>query len=241
MIGQAIDLGGQRYNIVILAGGSGTRMGIASDYIPKALTKLGNRRAIDYIIDRYQNVVHRIIIGTHSHADLLESYVRGNYPSYDIEFTYEDKLVNNAVSATYAIDRADIKYPTIVTFCDLLVVSNPIIHINTAYVANKFTKGNVGTFRHTLDGTNFLRVDALKIHENPIKLENELGVLGHFVFGNTVKLKELVLKKFTYVRDFTIDIVAPYILIPEIVETVYEFGTDSDLETVRRLWENAKY
>ena len=89
MIGQAISIKNKKYNIIILAGGAGSRMGNASDFIPKALSKIGSKRAIDYIIERYSIVAHKFIIGVCYHSDLLKSYIKGNYSNLDIEFSEE--------------------------------------------------------------------------------------------------------------------------------------------------------
>lgn len=225
MIGQAVSITGKKYNIIILAGGNGSRMGEQSDYIPKALSQIGNRRAIDYIIERYINVAHKIIIGTCKHADILEAYVKGRFPVSNIEFSREEELYNNAVSTMYALDHADSRYGTIVVFCDLIVVSNTIIKDDNILVAGNTTKGKVGTFRHTD--------------------RNGRGILGNFTFSDTTWLKAVTytnhcLKRF---EDLTEDIVMEYSKkIPVLTEecgTVFEFGTEEDLLEVRKMWEDA--
>lgn len=227
MIGRAYSADGTKYNVVILAGGNGTRMGEQSDYIPKALSLIGNKRAIDYIIERYYNVAHKFIIGTCRHADLLESYVKGRFPASPIEFSREDELVNNAVSTLYCLDYADSRYGTIILFCDLIVISNPEIKDNYILVAGENTKGNVGTFRHT---DRFGR-----------------GILGHFVVGNTSLLKATAYHRHYEGRlnDLTEDVIMEYSnkikIDTEECLKVYEFGNENDLQEVRRLWEDAKH
>lgn len=224
MIGKAYSATGKKYNVIILAGGNGSRMGDQSDYIPKALSVLGSRRAIDYIIDRYANIAHKIIIGTCKHADLLESYVKGRFPATNIQFNREDELQNNAISTLYCLDYADSRYGTLILFCDLIVVSNPEIRDDTILVAGEETKGKVGTFRHQ---DRFGR-----------------GILGHFCFGNTKLLKYKAYKAAFKgsLNDLTEDIVMQYSLVSgletELCEYVYEFGNENDLKEVRRLWEN---
>jgi GTP:adenosylcobinamide-phosphate guanylyltransferase len=226
MLGKAITLNGDRYNVVILAGGNGTRMGEQSNYIPKALSQFGERRAIDYIIERYESIAHKFIIGTGKHYDLIEYYVRGRFPSLPIEFSRETSLKNNAVSTLYCLDHADTSHPTLILFCDLLVVSNFVLERDTILVAGKNTTGKVGTFRHT---DRFGR-----------------GILGHFSFGNTSLLKSIAYYKYYRERlfDLTEDIVMDYNKeIPMRLEEcgkVYEFGNNSDLEEVRKLWETEK-
>lgn len=223
MIGQAISLDGKKYNVIILAGGNGSRMGEQSDYIPKALSQLGNKRAIDYIIERYMNVAHKIIIGTCKHADLLESYVKGRFPRLYIKFSREDHLENNAISTMYCLDHADSRYPTIVLFCDLIVVSNPEIKDDTFLVADENTKGKIGTFRH---------------HDRYGR-----GILGHFTFGNTVDLKWITYANYSNntLKDLTESVLMDYNeenrVEPILCQKVYEFGNENDLQEVRKLWE----
>lgn len=225
MIGQAVSTLGKKYNVIILAGGSGTRMGEQSDYIPKALSQIGNKRAIDHIIERYLGIAHKLIIGTCTHADILEAYIKGRFPVSNIEFSRETELHNNAHSTLYALDHADSRYGTIIVFCDLIVVSNQIVRDDTILVVDKDTRGKVGTFRHT---DRFGR-----------------GILGNFIFSNTYLLKSIAYSNFYSMNfeDLTENIVMEYSRsIPmntEVCEVVYEFGTENDLEEVRKLWESA--
>jgi NDP-sugar pyrophosphorylase family protein len=252
MLGRAISETGRKYNIIILAGGAGSRMGTASDYIPKALTKLGNQRAIDYIIERYSSVAHKFIIGIGYHADLLKSYLLGQYKNLDIEFSYEEpsKMANNAISTIYCLDHADSRYSTIVTFCDLLIASNFYVHDNTVLVAKPgITKGRVGTFRHVIPDTSSSAIFHILEKDPPVSfnelLEIENGVLGTFIFGDTKVLKSCAYNSRIVYKDFTKNIVFQYTLQDYIHLTyepcklVYEFGNELDLAEVRRGWENA--
>lgn len=237
MIGQAVSLTHKNYNIIILAAGAGTRMGHQSEYIPKALSKLGHRRAIDYIIDRYQHVAHKFIIGCGHHADLLFSYIKGQYPFAKIEFSLEDNIVNNAISTLYCLDYCDSRVGTIVVFCDLIMVGNMVINGDTIYYTNKNTKGKKGTFRHSCQIVDGI-VSQITEHDPP----TEFGVLGNFIFSDTIVLKKIVYQNYSVLKDLTNDIVEPYSkqvqMHGEQVECVYEFGNENDLNDVRKMWEN---
>ena len=152
MLGQFFSETGEKYNVVILAGGLGTRMGAATDHIPKALTKIGSQRAIDLIFSKFLLVAKQYVIATSWHSDLLESYIRGRYSNLEIGFSHElvSDLKNNATSLLYALDNVDSRFGTIVSFCDLLILSNPHIAGNSIYLANASTQGVVGTFRHSV-------------------------------------------------------------------------------------------
>lgn len=237
MIGQAVS-NGQKFNVVILAGGAGTRMGAQSDFMPKALSVLGQKRAIDYIIERYLFVAHKFIIGTCAHAELLEGYVRGRFPQTAIEFSREAALVNNAVSTMYCLDHADTAYPTIICFCDLLILSNALVRPDTVFVASARTQGNVGTFRHAYNPITQL-IQEYDIPQRVDQLGVYGGVLGTFVLEDTRLLKRYAYD--TPLTDLTASIIMPYwkgrTLRFEEVHKVFEFGSDNDLAKVRELWE----
>jgi GTP:adenosylcobinamide-phosphate guanylyltransferase len=241
MIGQAYSPTGKKYNVIILAGGAGSRMGYASDYIPKALTRIGEKRAIDYIIEKYLNVAHKFIIGTSYHADLLESYVKGKYAQFNVEFSREpvEELNNNGTSTILCLDHADSRNGTIITFCDLLVVGNNEVIDDSILCATIETKGNIGTFRHTIN-----KFDTI-IHkeDEPILPDNnKFGVMGMFVIDDTPFLKETAYSCYYDITDLTDCIIEPYFIQKKEFEmnkcdTVYEFGNDTDLRKVRELWE----
>lgn len=245
MLGQFFSENDAKYNVVVLAGGLGTRMGSASDHIPKALTKIGSQRAIDLILTKCLLIAHRFIIGTAWHADLLESYVRGRFESQKIFFSQEDasSLKSNAVSLMYALDMADSRVGTIVTFCDLVLLSNPALVGSSLYLATPETNGVVGTFRHSVRVEKGFAAEVVA-HESPqaiSKLEN--GVVGFFVFENTVLLKEITysLARTGNLTDITTDIVSRYIALEKMranpVAAILEFGTETDLKMARKVWE----
>jgi len=242
MIGQAISNKNKKYNVIILAGGLGTRMGMASEYIPKALTKIGNLRAIDYIIERYRMVAHQFIIGTGWQADLLMAYVKGKYPN--CVFSYEDpqQLKNNGVSAMYCLDHADSHYGTIITFCDLIMMDNLLLVDDSLYYVTENTKGTPGTFRHSVYLEDGL-VDYFGVNPEPAAAKN--GVLGTFVLSDTPLLKSIIYGTYanSTLRDLTEDVLTEYNrrkkLQAQECKAVYEFGTESDLKKMRERWENA--
>jgi NDP-sugar pyrophosphorylase family protein len=245
MLGQFFSENEEKYNVVILAGGLGTRMGAASDHIPKALTKIGSQRAIDLIFSKFLLIARQFVVGTGWHADLLESYIRGRYSNLRLSFSQEavPELRNNATSLLYALDSVDSRYGTIVTFCDLLILSNPQISGNSMYLAHKETQGIVGTFRHSVStrGDTVRKVVVLDEPQRVHAIKN--GVIGFFVFGNTLLLKEIVysLARKGSLNDITTDVVSRYIAAEETravpVDALLEFGNETDLHKARKAWE----
>jgi len=245
MLGQFISDKGRIYNVIILAGGLSTRMGSASEHIPKALSKIGSQRAIDLLISKFLLISHKTVIGTGWHGDLLESYIAGRYPDQKIEFSREsvNDVRNNAVSLLYAVDHIDSRYGTIVSFCDLIMLSNPTISDSSMFVATHSTKGVLGTYRHSVETKNGVarKISVLDAPQTISQIDN--GVVGFFVFSNTLLLKELAysLARKEALNDITTDIVARYITeeptsVSE-VSALLEFGTEGDLLKARSFWE----
>jgi len=242
MMGQCVCKNGQRYNVIILAGGAGSRMGTASDYVPKALATLGESRVIDHIITRHLPVAGKFIIGTAWHADLLEAYTRGRYGGVPLEFSREipDQLRNNAFSTLLCLDHTDSRMPTLLTFCDLLAGGITCLEGDTLFTATKATQGRVGTFRHTVvrKGSRFAGIEK---HKNPVSLSATVeGLVGYFDFSDTIVLKSIAYTKASKLQDFTEDVVLAYARQRKVTirecPFLYEFGTENDIAAVRELW-----
>ena len=247
MLGQFYSDNDEKFNVVILAGGLGTRMGTASDYIPKALTSIGSQRAIDLMISKFLLIANRFVVGTGWHADLLESYIKGRYPNLPVTFSREDvaEMENNGTSLLYALDQVDSRRGTIVSFCDLLMLSNPMIGGSAIYLAVPETKGVIGTFRHSVTVRD-KTVERIEPLDSPKRVPDEIdnGVIGFFVFHNTILLKEIAysMARLHKLTDITTDIVSRYVEIEKTgavpVDALLEFGDETDLMKARAAWES---
>jgi len=243
VVGQLYSSTGKQFNVIILAGGAGSRMGQASDYIPKALSKIGGRYAIDWLIEKYTPIAKKFIIGVGYHSELIKGYLKGKYPHLSIEFSEEhpNDMTSNAMSTLLCLDHADSRYGTLISFCDLLVVSSHDVVGDQLFIASSKTTGNVGTFRHTISSKGKI------VEHNPpidVPLEYAYGVLGLFAFSNTIVLKTVAYTKGRYFdkdSDLTDDIISPYCslcpMVAEECEKVFEFGNETDIKKVRELWE----
>ena len=221
-----------KYNVIILAGGLGTRMGEASQYIPKALSQIGALRAIDHIVTKYDFIAHKLIIGVSSHHDLLSAYIRGNYGHLDIAVCHEKSLINTSRSLTRCLDYADSSFPTIVQFCDLVLDEPADIEPDMLFVVNTLTSGVVGTFRHGVIAERIVK------YESPIKPDlNRTGLCGLFTFADTPLLKAIAYGSWDQHSDITDDIVVPYrslrMMRSADVVKIYEFGSQDDLDRVK--------
>jgi choline kinase len=246
MLGQFVDHKNRKYNIIILAGGFGSRMGHASEFLPKGLAKIGKKRSIDLLLQKFFLVSHKIVIGTGWQSDLLENYLKGQYPDEYLTFSREDpnNLKNNATSLMYALDNVDSRYPTLVSFCDLILLSNHVLDSNSIFIATRQTQGVTGTFRHGVKNIDDRENEIIEYLAPATLSEVHNGILGLFTFNNTVHLKKIVynLAHKNLLNDITTDVVKQYIeneiINFEEVEKVIEFGTETDLQKVRKYWED---
>ena len=232
----------KKFNVIILAAGKGTRLKPATDYIAKPLIEISGERAIDYFIKKYQYVAHKIIIAVGYEADLLENYVRGKYSSLNIEFSKEDvkDLHGPGQSLVYALDHADSKYPTIITFCDYIVNDVFSVDDNAVCVSDSVRKSVLGKYRTYIDAEEGIAIDICDNKNNTIKN----GFTGIFICHNTVHLKYityyfatrgLTKEENTYeaiIREYIINTKTSVIALKEI----YDFGDPKTLEKTRSIF-----
>ncbi len=234
----------QKFNIIILAAGLGTRLKPATDFIPKALVEIGGPRAIDYCIEKYQYISGRIIIAAGYSSDLLINYVSGKYPSLNLFFSIEEvsELKGPGTSLLYALDYASSRLPTIITFCDYIVGDQFSVEYDGIGVCKPTEDQSVlGTYDTVAEIEEGFAVDLVKNKDRENVREN--GFTGISICHNTKLLKSItygadVAKNDAEQLDYTLDIIRGYIkrvktaAIP--LSKLYEFGTDEILQETRR-------
>lgn len=233
----------QTFNVIILASGLGTRLKPETDFIPKALVELGELRAIDYLISKYQYLAERTIITVGYSSDLLKNYVRGKYSSLNLMFSYEDvsELRGPGNSLIYALDCANSRKPTLLTFCDYIVEDQFSVDYDAIGICRPgegYVYGTYKTVAVVEEGV------VLDLKENPeIELSRENGFTGITICHNTTLLKSIaykaaVSKKNDEKIDYAFDIIRPYIkkarTIALPLKKMYEFGTEETLSKTRR-------
>jgi len=228
----------QKFNVIILAAGLGTRLKPATDYIPKALVIIGKDRAIDYIIRKYQHIADRFIIAIGYSADLLENYVRGKYSSLNLLFSQEDvsELSGPGKSLLYALDYASSKLPTIITFCDYVVGDYFSVDSDVLGVCKPNRESILGTYKTLVVSKDGIVTDIIK---NVDMKQKEGGFTGIAMCHNTILLKSIAYNAAIKSEniDYTFDIIKKYI--QKIRTTacplskIIEFGESDTLEKAR--------
>ena len=237
----------QKFNVIILAAGLGRRLQPETDYIPKALVNLGQDRAIDYAIRKYQYLSERLIIATGYCADLLENYVLGKYPSLDFFFSKEkvSELYGPGVSLVYALDYASSRLPTIVSFCDLIFNEQFSVDVDAVVVCKPGkedavvdTYKTVAVVEEGIVSDIVPNVDPQRIREN--------GFTGTVICHNSILLKAIAYgqacaKSNIREVDYSMDLIRNYVqavhTVTVPVSNIYEFGTEESLNRTRRYLE----
>jgi NDP-sugar pyrophosphorylase family protein len=227
----------KKFNVIILAAGKGTRLKPETDYIAKPLVEIANERAIDYFIKKYQHIAHKIVIAIGYEADLLENYVRGKYSSMNIEFSKEDveDLKGAGQSLVYALDYADSKYPTIITFCDYIVDDVFSVDNNAVCVCDENTDSVLGNYKTIIEAEEGVALNILENYNNDIKY----GFTGIIICHDTILLKAIT---YSYAIGENIvyeNIVKEYIdnVKTSVIklEKIYDFGDQETLEKTRSI------
>lgn len=237
------SISNQRFNVVVLAAGLGTRLGAETDFIPKPLVEIGGARGVDFAIQKYQYVADRIIIASGYSADLLENYVRGKYRSLNIACSREDvaHLRGPGWSLLYALDHASSKFPTIVTFCDYIVNDQISVDADAIVVCRPGGESAVLDTYKTVAVIEEGVVTDLVLNQDRDNVK-ENGFTGIAIFHDTVLLKAIVYgaaarDSGNAALDYALDVVREYVTrvrtVAVSVSNLLEFGTKDTLTKTR--------
>jgi len=92
-------------DVIILAGGKGTRMG---GEVPKPLTLVNGKTIIDHQLEYLSTFpcIEGIILSLGHGAQEIQEYIRGRYPTTNILFSVEDRPLGTGGGLKLAIQKA---------------------------------------------------------------------------------------------------------------------------------------
>ena len=111
--------------VVIMAGGKGTRMRPFTSVLPKPLIPVGEKTAVEYIIDEFRKFgVKRFILTLNYKGEIIETYFKTLQKDYEVDFIWEPEYLGTCGSLKFLEDRDDIPENFIVSNCDIVVKAN---------------------------------------------------------------------------------------------------------------------
>ncbi len=106
--------------VVIMAGGSGTRLKPLTNVLPKPLIPIGERTIIEEIFEKFENHgCKEFFISVNYKAELIEFYLRNQRLPYQLNFFKENKPMGTAGSLSLLKDKIDETF--FVSNCDILI------------------------------------------------------------------------------------------------------------------------
>ena len=109
--------------VVIMAGGSGTRLNPFTKILPKALIPIGEKPIIEVIIERFREyAVKDFYISVNYKAAMIKAYFFENHDAYNLEFFEETKPLGTAGSLYLLKDKLNSTF--FVSNCDILIDAN---------------------------------------------------------------------------------------------------------------------
>jgi NDP-sugar pyrophosphorylase family protein len=207
------ELPSGRFNVVVLAAGPGTRLRPETEAVPKALVEVGDRRAIDYSMEKYASSAGRIVIASGHGAAQLEDHVSSRYPGLPVRFSREEipSLSGPGMSLVKALERVDPGLPSVVTFCDYLLEGELPLDADALGLCRPddpdSVLGTYWTVARVRDGL----VTDLVVNPDPVG-ERRDGFTGIFVCRDTGLLRSIAAGAAARgTPDYTLDLVLPYV------------------------------
>jgi dTDP-glucose pyrophosphorylase len=106
--------------VVIMAGGSGTRLEPFTKVLPKPLVPVGEKPVIDHIIDKFRAYgISQFYMTTHHKSRIIRAYFEEKDPEYVIVFAEEDEPRGTASSLKLFAGK--LRMPFFVSNCDIII------------------------------------------------------------------------------------------------------------------------
>jgi dTDP-glucose pyrophosphorylase len=106
--------------VVIMAGGKGTRLDPFTRVLPKPLIPMGDKPIIELIMDRFHEyAIKEFYVSVNYKARLIKSYFDEENSPYNIKYIDEDRPLGTIGSLKLVESR--LRDPFIVTNCDVLI------------------------------------------------------------------------------------------------------------------------
>lgn len=109
--------------VIIMAGGQGTRLEPFTSILPKPLIPIGDKTIIEIIIEKFLDYqVRRFYVSVNFKARIIKSYFEELAPAYSIEYI-EEKIPLGTIGAL-SLMKGKFSKPVLITNCDIIIDTN---------------------------------------------------------------------------------------------------------------------
>jgi len=118
-----ITVNEKQNQVVIMAGGKGTRLDLFTKILPKPLIPIGEKPIIGHIMDNFSKYgFKRFMVSLNYKAEMIKIYFSDNNHDYKIDYVHEDSFLGTAGALKLARDKLDDTF--IVSNCDVIIDTN---------------------------------------------------------------------------------------------------------------------
>ncbi len=172
----------ENYELIIMAGGLGKRIGKFTEILPKALLPIKNKTIISKIMESYNEYgLKKITVSINDKSQIIKSYLNQYKKKYSINYLSE-KFPLGTVGSLSLLKKT--KLPIFLTNCDIYSNYNKLASLNyhidnkndlTIIVSNKSISFDYGVCK--TDKYGILK----SIHEKPIY--SNLVLIGQYILN----------------------------------------------------------
>jgi dTDP-glucose pyrophosphorylase len=148
-----------KLDVVIMAGGRGSRLKPITNVIPKPLVPFGDKTIIELIIDNFvKSGVSKFYLLVNYKANLIENYLNEiDQKDFDVEFIYEEQA--NGTAGSLSLLKNKIGNTFFVSNCDILI-DQDYSEVLKFHIANKNELTIISALRHYSIPYGTLEVEA---------------------------------------------------------------------------------
>jgi dTDP-glucose pyrophosphorylase len=132
--------------VIIMAGGQGTRLEPFTKVLPKSLIPIGDKTIIELIIEKFLAFkVDHFYISVNHKAKIIKSYFEELAPEYSVEYIEESKPLGTI--GALSVLKGRFKKPVLITNCDIIIDVNYSDFLEF-HVKNKYEISLVASVMH---------------------------------------------------------------------------------------------
>ena len=185
---------GMNVDVVVMAGGKGTRLKPFTNILPKPLIPIDDKPVIEHIIERFTSIGCKSFYFTINYkAKIIKAYFEELNPKFKTKFVIEKDFLGTAGSLSFL--EGEFQKPFFVTNCDIIINAN-YRDIYSYHIENNYDVTIVASAKEYIIPYGSCEIekngDLKKINEKPkydFLINTGLYVLNPSILGQIPKSK----------------------------------------------------